>query len=559
MIAKKTTGSSFKSLMGYLTDPNKMEWLEQRRCHTEDSQKIAKKMQLTAGLSERTQKPVYHVSLSWTQADEPSKQQMLEVADGFINHMGLQDHQIAIVAHKDQDHPHIHLMVNRVHPGTGKAWEPYLYKGQGRDRSIEKTDYERIEQFLRSTEKQYGWTITPGKHFGPNSREFDKKAPELWEVKRAERIQKQAAGLGIEEEVDGRSVMQRAQDLKEELYQADSFSQFDAILAKEHLWLESKGQGMVITDGTYQVKASSISRGLSANSLEGKFGQDVKSYEAKRDANVDIADGLKAIDNWALQQERKELVSLKSLSKDQHYKAKRKLKRLKYVQNSLLSVKKEIRRTLKDAFGDWKQAHGNISEYIKETSFEEAQAELVANPQRFGVVQNPSAIVRASEAIAKFDSLHHKFSSRIWKMDKEQRQQRIAELSKTSNRYSSIVSNVTQQLADKAMNKTKAGRAVNKSVHRVIAVSRALSFMRDNPEKSMMKLAKQAGMSPAKGMKSEAGQAVKKTVMNANRYLKMVASLIRGPAGGPAKVLTSTIQSSMKRLGREGPGKGLSR
>jgi hypothetical protein len=51
-------------------------------------------------------------------------QQMMErVADRLLAELKLQGHQVVIVAHKDRPHAHMHLMVNRVHPDTGRAWD----------------------------------------------------------------------------------------------------------------------------------------------------------------------------------------------------------------------------------------------------------------------------------------------------------------------------------------------------------------------------------------------------------------------------------------------------
>jgi hypothetical protein len=66
-------------------------------------------------------KPVYTYSLSWSPDQEPTKDQMIEAAQETIKRLGLEGHEILMVAHNDTAHPHIHVIANRVHPETGLA------------------------------------------------------------------------------------------------------------------------------------------------------------------------------------------------------------------------------------------------------------------------------------------------------------------------------------------------------------------------------------------------------------------------------------------------------
>lgn len=45
-----------------------------------------------------------------------------ERTEGVIAALRLQEHRALIVSHGDQDHPHMHLLINRVHPETGLVW-----------------------------------------------------------------------------------------------------------------------------------------------------------------------------------------------------------------------------------------------------------------------------------------------------------------------------------------------------------------------------------------------------------------------------------------------------
>ena len=66
-------------------------------------------------------KPVVHYTLSWAKDESPDRAEMNRAADQTLKALGLERHQALIVAHRDTDHPHLHVVANRVDPETGKA------------------------------------------------------------------------------------------------------------------------------------------------------------------------------------------------------------------------------------------------------------------------------------------------------------------------------------------------------------------------------------------------------------------------------------------------------
>lgn len=69
--------------------------------------------------------PVKTISLSWHKDDQPEPQHMIAAADAFIHHMGWHKHQAVYIAHSDTAHRHIHIIVNRMHPETGRTLDDY--------------------------------------------------------------------------------------------------------------------------------------------------------------------------------------------------------------------------------------------------------------------------------------------------------------------------------------------------------------------------------------------------------------------------------------------------
>ncbi|MFW6027321.1 MAG: relaxase/mobilization nuclease domain-containing protein [bacterium] len=93
---------------------------------------------------------VYTYSLAWAPDEQPTQEQMIEAGQESLRELGLDRHEVLMVAHNDEPHPHLHLIVNRVHPETGKAaglsndhlklsrWAEAYEKAQGKIRCEER-------------------------------------------------------------------------------------------------------------------------------------------------------------------------------------------------------------------------------------------------------------------------------------------------------------------------------------------------------------------------------------------------------------------------------------
>ena len=67
------------------------------------------------------EKPVFTYSLSWHPEQSPTRREMMQAAKESLKRLGLEEHQTLIACHHDEPQPHIHMIVNRVHPLTGIA------------------------------------------------------------------------------------------------------------------------------------------------------------------------------------------------------------------------------------------------------------------------------------------------------------------------------------------------------------------------------------------------------------------------------------------------------
>jgi len=105
---------------------------------------IMREVALVRMLRPNLQKYFYHTSLNFPPNENLGDEQMNIIANEYLNNMGFDQHQYAIFRHFDADHPHLHILVNRIG-----------YDGQVVSDS---KDYQRSEQVLRRLEKQHGLT-----------------------------------------------------------------------------------------------------------------------------------------------------------------------------------------------------------------------------------------------------------------------------------------------------------------------------------------------------------------------------------------------------------------
>lgn len=87
--------------------------------------------------------PVKTISLSWHPSETPTPEQMIAAADSYLTRMGWSEHQAVYVGHNDTAHPHIHIILNRVHPETGRVLD-------------DRKDYRRAQEWALDYEKEHG-------------------------------------------------------------------------------------------------------------------------------------------------------------------------------------------------------------------------------------------------------------------------------------------------------------------------------------------------------------------------------------------------------------------
>lgn len=156
MIAMSHSAKSFGTLADYLAngrsgeESERVAWSASRNLPTADPELAGKIMRATAAQNVRVKDPVYHLTLSFDPGDAVDRAAMEHVVDRVIAALDLHGHQLLIVSHRDRGHPHMHLLINRVHPETGRVWNRW------QDRAI-------IQEVLREEERALGLRTVPGR------------------------------------------------------------------------------------------------------------------------------------------------------------------------------------------------------------------------------------------------------------------------------------------------------------------------------------------------------------------------------------------------------------
>jgi hypothetical protein len=141
------TGTSFRGAALYYLHDKRMEgeavrlttervaWSETRNLSTDNPELAWRIMAATsldkdrlkaeAGVKNTGRKSdntVYAYSIAWHPEEKASlsRAEMVRAANESILALGAQDRQAIIIAHQDEPHPHVHVMINRVSPTDGR-------------------------------------------------------------------------------------------------------------------------------------------------------------------------------------------------------------------------------------------------------------------------------------------------------------------------------------------------------------------------------------------------------------------------------------------------------
>jgi len=237
--------------------------------------------------------PVYHVALNWQHGEHPTAAQADRSCRHVMKALGFEDCSAVWAMHRDTEHDHVHLVINRVHPtkftALGVPWRDYLI----------------LDRAMRELELELGFRRAQGPY-------VTLYTPEGLKIVRMGR--KERAERGLLQEPDAPRISARAQRAEQNLKGA-SFQRWVAgapastlqalVQARDASWqgvhdalerfgcaMEPKGSGLVVTTTlssgrVLAAKASLMGRWAGKAALERTLGPYEASTE-RRDGRIPV-------------------------------------------------------------------------------------------------------------------------------------------------------------------------------------------------------------------------------------------------------------------------------
>ncbi len=151
MIGKIITGRSFRGAVEYVLGKSQARLLDSDGVDTASVRLMIDDLNFQRKTRPEIAKVVGHVSLSFHRDDAPklSDDRMRELAAAYMERMGITDTQYIVVRHNDTEHPHLHIVYNRVR--YDKKLVP------------DKNERRRNVKVCRELKQRYGLTFSKGK------------------------------------------------------------------------------------------------------------------------------------------------------------------------------------------------------------------------------------------------------------------------------------------------------------------------------------------------------------------------------------------------------------
>lgn len=112
---------------------------------------LAKQFVENSNRNPNLSKPIWHQSFSFEKDEVITNVHIQQITEDFCEEFGFKNNQVLSVKHTDTEHPHFHIVANRV-DSRGKNTADHFH------------NYMRTGQFCRKMEEKYGFKIAPQMH-----------------------------------------------------------------------------------------------------------------------------------------------------------------------------------------------------------------------------------------------------------------------------------------------------------------------------------------------------------------------------------------------------------
>ena len=148
---KNKKGSGFKGCVNYVLGKEQAALLHAEGVLAESKQDIIRSFCMQTEMNPGLKKPVGHIALSYSVVDAPklTDEKMIQLAQEYMREMKITDTQYIIVRHQDREHPHVHIVFNRI-DNNGKTIS-------------DSNDMYRNEQVCKKLKEKHGLYFAKGK------------------------------------------------------------------------------------------------------------------------------------------------------------------------------------------------------------------------------------------------------------------------------------------------------------------------------------------------------------------------------------------------------------
>ncbi|MDR1649900.1 MAG: relaxase/mobilization nuclease domain-containing protein [Synergistaceae bacterium] len=266
---RKDGKSSFRDLVAYCAskDPSKVLHVGYQNLMSPET--AALEMAALATDNKRCKDPVFHAILSWREMEIPTPEQADEAVRIALKELNLENCQALWALQNDTQNRHVHIVVNRIDPDTGKAIIP-----------ANGWTYKALERAARKIELIQGWESEQSGFYSVTEN------GEIVEKRRRDEPTISTSARDGEAHTAIKSAERIAQEIAAPIIRkAKSWQELHNRLAEQGISFEAKGSGAILRIGDVAVKASKASRDASMSKLIARLGEYVPRPEGTIIAN----------------------------------------------------------------------------------------------------------------------------------------------------------------------------------------------------------------------------------------------------------------------------------
>ena len=255
--------SHIEGLANYIVSPEKKNGTEKcvysgsRGFLTDEFSSRKAEMIALAEEAIRSRDPVEHYVLSWREGERPTPVHIEKTVDLLLDEFGMKGHQCFYGLHQDTDNFHLHVMLNRADPLSGRA-----------ERINKGFDVEALHRAVARIEHDQGWSREEhGRYTIENDTIVLTAAPDRKSSRKPSRIR------DAERRTGKKSALSVAQERVLAIAQgAADWQDFHGKLADQGMEYRLRGAGAVLLVGEIPVKPSEVDRPLGLSALKKRWG-----------------------------------------------------------------------------------------------------------------------------------------------------------------------------------------------------------------------------------------------------------------------------------------------